>query len=72
MNTGDVSARTCPRCQEANTIRTQQMTGRESWYCYPCRRSFEIDSSRGPGVERRRGGDRRANNFHAMSDRKER
>ena len=43
MPTGAVSAQECPTCRSTNTIRTQHSLFRDSWYCYACGASFDID-----------------------------
>lgn len=37
-----VPAQVCGVCRSPDTIRTSQARDRDSWYCYRCRRGFEV------------------------------
>lgn len=49
----------CPHCAGTNIIRTGTHGTCDSWYCYGCRRSFELTNGTSVRIERRTGGDRR-------------
>ena len=55
----------CPNCESSNTIQTDRGRDYCSWYCYGCRRAYELYDvvlpKRASGAERRRGTDRRTN-----------
>lgn len=52
--------RECVRCQSMDTICTLSTLDHESWYCYACRRGFEIMMyAELPRAQRRRATDRR-------------
>jgi transposase-like protein len=59
VTTGSSSAQACPRCESTNTLRTESGRTTTSWYCFGCRRSFDVNTSGLPHIERRRGADRR-------------
>ena len=37
-----VASPACRFCESRDTIRTDQTLACESWYCYSCRRSYEL------------------------------
>jgi hypothetical protein len=43
-----LSTHPCPRCGTADTIRTDDRIDSTSWYCYACRRIFDVPNADDP------------------------
>jgi len=60
-----VSTTACPHCASTNTIQTDHGRDYVSWYCYDCRKAFELYNGPAPlhppRAERRKSPDRRTN-----------
>jgi hypothetical protein len=59
MDTRDEPSRACARCQSTKTIRTLETLDRESWYCFACRRGFDVRLRSESQKPQRRAGDRK-------------
>jgi hypothetical protein len=64
---GSSASQGCPHCACTNIIRTGTHRTCDSWYCYECKRSFEMKIGSTVRVERRNGADRRKQNGHSLT-----